>query len=202
MILRHSPTSPYTRKVMVLLHETGLMDQVEISSIDGWQEPDDLIAQNPLSMVPTLILDDGTALFDSPVICEYLDTRHNRSPLLPRESGEDRWTALRRQAQADGILDCAVLVFMETVKRPEDLRWEWWAELKRKAIRRAVDAFEAECHEFDDRPDLGLISVACSLSYLDLRGAVGEWRDDHPKLAAWHDTFAARASMMNTAPPT
>lgn len=200
MILRHSPTSPYTRKVMVLLHETGLIDQVRIASIDGWREPDDLTAENPLSMVPTLVRDDGVALFDSPVICEYLDTRHDGAPLLPRE-GDARWTALRRQAQADGILDCAVLTFMETVKRPEALRWDWWAELKRKAIRRALDAFEAECDSFDDAPDMGLIAIACALSYLDLRGAIGEWRDGHPQLTSWYERFAARPSMVNTTPP-
>lgn len=199
MKLRYSPTSPYTRKAMVLLHETGLIDQVDVVATDGWQEPENLTVQNPLSMVPTLVRDDGMVLFDSPVICEYLDTRHDGAPLLPRK-GDARWTALRRQAQADGILDCAVLIFMETAKRPEALRWEWWAALKRKAIRRAVDAFETECDAFGDTPDMGLIAIACALSYLDLRGVVGAWRDGHPKLTAWHERFAARPSMMNTAP--
>jgi glutathione S-transferase len=200
MLLRHSHTSPFVRKVMVLLHETGLAERVALETVDGWSEPDDLTGENPLSMVPTLVMEDGRTLFDSPVICEYLDTRHTGPRMLPGD-GEARWQVLREQALADGILDCAVLIFMETVKRPEALRWGWWVELKQRAIARSLDHLERHADRLDRSVDLGLISIGVALSYLDLRGAVGEWRSGRPRLAAWHAGFSARPSMIATAPP-
>lgn len=201
MRLRHSHTSPFVRKVAVLLHETGLVDRVEFDTVDGWSEPATLTDDNPLSMVPTLELDDGSSLYDSAVICEYLDSCHEGAKMIP-PPGDARWRVLRQQALGDGMLDCAVLVFMETVKRPEDKRWDWWLQLKRRAIMRSVDHLEADAHSLvEERVDLGTISIAVALSYLDLRGAVGEWRDGHPRLAAWHARFDARPSMQATAPP-
>lgn len=198
MLLRHSPTSPFVRKVMVLLHETGLLERVRIESVDGWSEPEELVRENPLSMVPTLVLEDGRVLYDSPVICEYLDRQHAGAVMIP--SGETRWRVLREQALADGVLDCAVLTFVEYNKRPDDLRWDGWIALKQRAIGRALDALEREVGDFSLRVDLGTISIAVALAYLDLRGAVGEWRDDHPMLAGWYQGFAARPSMRATVP--
>lgn len=200
MLLRHSPTSPYVRKVMVLLHETGLIHEVDIETVDGWSEPDDLIRENPLSMVPTLVLHDGRALFDSPVICEYLDRQHAGRPMIPK-TGERHCQVLLDQALADSMLDCAALVFVETSKRPEALRWEAWADLKRRAIERSLDRLEQDAEALAERVDLGVISIAVMLGYLDLRGAVGDWRGSRPKLAAWYATFSERPSMTATAPP-
>ena len=200
MLLRHSHTSPFVRKVTVLLHETGLTGRVALETVDGWSEPHALTADNPMSMVPTLVRDDGSSLFDSPVICEYLDGLHTGPRLVPAE-GEARWRVLREQALADGILDCAVLIFMETVKRPPELRWDWWVELKRRAIVRSLDWLEHNAAELERPVDLGLISIGVALAYLDLRGAVGDWRPGRPALATWHAAFAARPSMIATAPP-
>ncbi|AFL73913.1 glutathione S-transferase N-terminal domain-containing protein [Thiocystis violascens] len=200
MLLRHSHTSPYVRKVTVLLHETGLFDQIDIETVDGWSEPESLIADNPLSMVPTLVLDDGQSLFDSPVICEYLDRCHVARRMIP-PTGEMHWRVLRDQALADGILDSAVLIFMELHRRPETLRWDWWLELKRRAIQRALDGCERNIAELLDRVDLGAISIAVALGYLDLRGAIGEWRATCPALAEWYEVFRQRPSMVATAPP-
>jgi len=200
MLLRHSHTSPFVRKVTVLLHETGLAGEVMLETIDGWSEPDRLVADNPLSMVPTLVLDDGRSLYDSPVICEYLDRLHPGPAMIPAD-GSLRWRVLGEQALADGILDAAVLVFVETVKRPEAMRWDWWLELKRRAIGRSLDLLETRSAELRGRVDLGSIAIAVALAYLDLRGAVGEWRDGHPALADWFAEFAARPSMTATAPP-
>ncbi len=199
MLLRHSHTSPYVRKVTVLLHETGLIDQVRIEPIDGWSEPDLLTCENPLSMVPTLVLDDGQTMFDSPLICEYLDRCHVGRRMIP-PTGEIHWRVLREQALADGILDCAILIFIENNKRPEAMRWDWWVDLKLRAILRALDELERQAAGIDDRVDLGTIAIAVALGYLDLRGAVGEWRESHPTLAAWYETFRQRPSMLATAP--
>lgn len=200
MLLRHSHTSPYVRKVVVLLHETGQAEQVAFETIDGWAEPGLLTDDNPLSMVPTLVLDDGSSLYDSPVICEYLDHRHAGARMIP-DDGDARWQVLREQALADGILDCAILIFMETFKRPEDKRWDWWIELKQRAILRSLDMLEGQADALAGRVDLGTISIAVALAYLDLRGAVGDWRIGRNNLAAWHAGFAARPSMIASAPP-
>lgn len=200
MLLRHSHTSPFVRKVTVLMHETGLTDKVTLQTVDGWSEPASLTADNPLSMVPTLVLDDGSSLFDSPVVCDYLDRLHDGAPMIPA-GGEARWRVLREQALADGILDCAVLIFLEVVKRPAELQWDWWLALKRRAIGRSLDLLEAQAGGLQGRIDLGTIAIAVALAYLDLRGAVGDWREGRPLLAAWHAGFAARPSMIATAPP-
>ena len=200
MLLRHSHTSPFVRKVAVLLHETRLIERVELETVDGWSEPDQLTADNPLSMVPTLVLDDGSTLYDSPVVCEYLDRQHSGPIMIPAD-GAGRWRVLREQALGDGILDCAVLLFVEFGKRPEDKRWDWWVELKQRAIVRALDQLEGQVGQLAERVDLGTISIAVALGYLDLRGAVGEWRGSRPALAAWYAEFAKRPSMIATAPP-
>ena len=199
MLLRHSQTSPFVRKVMVLVHETGLTDRVTCETVDGWSEPEQLTAENPLSMVPTLVLDDGTVLYDSTVICEYLDRQHQGAIMVP--GSDARWRILREQALADGILDAAVLLFVETVKRPEAQRWAWWIELKQRLIIRSLDYLEEQVADLRERIDLGTISIAVALSYLDLRGAVGDWREGRPGLAAWHAGFAERPSMIATQPP-
>lgn len=200
MRLYHSHTSPYVRKVVVLLHETGLADRVRIATVDGWSEPQDLIADNPLSMVPTLVLDDGRSLYDSPAICDYLDHCHPGPPLIPA-AGEARWQALREQALADGILDCAIAIFLEQNRRPAHLRWDAWATLKERAIGRALDRLEGDAQGLAGRVDLGTIAIACALGYLDLRGAAGPWRADRGRLAAWYADFARRPSMVASAPP-
>lgn len=200
MLLRHSHTSPFVRKVAVVLHETGLIERVDFETVDGWSEPDQLTADNPLSMVPTLILNDGSTLYDSPVICEYIDRQHSGPIMIPTD-GAARWRVLREQALADGILDCAVLIFVELSKRPEDKRWDWWVELKQRAIARALDQLEGQVAQLGERVDLGTISIAVALGYLDLRGAVGEWRDGRPALTAWYAQFVQRPSMVATAPP-
>ena len=200
MLLRHSHTSPFVRKVMVLVHESGLADRVRTETVDGWCEPDQLTAENPLSMVPTLVLADGTTLFDSRVICEYLDAQHGGDRMIPSQ-GEERWRVLRDQALADGILDAAVLLFVERNKRPEAMRWDWWLQLKSNAIERSLDALQRDVDKLAGRIDLGTIALAVALSYLDLRGAVGEWRDGRPRLAEWHAGFSARTSMRATQPP-
>lgn len=198
MILRHSPTSPFVRKVMVLLHEKGMVDRVTIDAVDGWSEPAVLTAENPLSMVPTLLLDDGQVLYDSAVICDYLDSQYGGPAMIP--DGQDRWQVMCDQALADGMLDCAVLIFLELGKRPQAKQWNWWLTLKRHAIERSLDQLEACTDKLTPRVDLGTVSIAVALAYLDLRNVVGDWRAPRPGLSKWHANFAARSSMVATAP--
>ena len=201
MKLRYSPTSPFVRKVLVLAHEIGVVDRLEIVPTDAWSETTDLVAQNPLSKVPTLVLDDGGVLYDSPVICEYLDSLHAGAPRLPRE-GAGRWAVLRLQALADGMMESAVAVFVERVRRPADRRWEANVAREQATLGRALDHLELHVPELRSEPaHLGAIAVACALGYLDLRGAVADWRAGRPTLSGWFEAFATRASMRATAPP-
>jgi len=199
MKLHYNPASPYVRKVRVMALETGLMGDIELALVTLLPtDPDENVnADNPIGKIPALVRDDGEALYDSRVICEYLDDRHDGTPMFP-EKGEARWTAIRRQALADGILDAAVGTRYETFLRPEALRWSDWVDGQLSKIRRALDVLESEA--LGDSVDIGTISVACALGYLDFRYPDEGWRDTRPSLAAWYESFAARPSMTETVP--
>ncbi len=199
MKLYYNPASPYVRKVRVLAIETGLMGGIELAKVMITPtSPDaDLCADNPIGKIPTLVLDDGSALYDSRVICEYLDGLHAGAHLFP-DNDDARWTAVRRQALADGILDSAVNTRYESFLRPEELRWADWVDNQMAKIRRSLDVLEGE--PMGDGVDIGTISVACALGYLDFRYSDEGWRDSRPKLAAWFEKFAQRPSMSETTP--
>jgi glutathione S-transferase len=201
MQLYYSPTSPYVRKVMVLLHETGLLDRVTLTTATVTPITNDpaVAAHNPLTKVPTLTLDDGSDLYDSRVICEYLDTLHHGTPMIP-DGGEARWRVLRVQATADGLLDAALLTRYETFMRPEEKRWPEWIEGQTGKFMRAVDKLEAEAKSFSQAITLAEISTACALGYLDFRFGHLPWRDSHPKLAEFMAAFSQRPSMEATRP--
>ena len=201
MKLYHSPASPFVRKALVAAHELGLADAIEIVPVamTPVKSVPALNDENPLGKIPALVLDDGTALYDSPVICEYLDTRHDGPRLFPAE-GPERWTALRRQALADGLLDAAILCRYETFLRPEERQWTDWIEGQRSKFRRALDALEGEAEDFGDTVDIGTVSAGCAADYLDFRSLDDGWRESRPRLAAWLERFAARPSMQATRP--
>lgn len=201
MKLHYSPVSPYVRKVRVLAIETGIHDRLELVTDDfsPISSNSSLTADNPLGKIPTLVLDEGTTLFDSRVICEYLDTLHGGPRMFP-ESNDVRWRALRRQALADGLLDAAVLVRYETALRPQEFRWSSWIEAQKSKFRRVADALEAEADQLDDIVNIGTIAIGCALGYLDFRYADEGWRSTRPKLAAWFAQFAERLSMKATEP--
>jgi glutathione S-transferase len=199
MKLYYSPASPYVRKVRVLALETGLMENIELAAVSLTPiGPDaNLCGDNPIGKIPTLVRDDGSALYDSRVICEYLDAQHNGKRMFP-DNGDARWNAVRRQALADGILDAAVGTRYETFLRPEAFRWPDWINAQLTKVRRSLDAVESET--LGDIVDIGTISVACALGYLDFRYPDEGWRDSRPKLAAWYQEFAKRPSMRETQP--
>lgn len=203
MKLRHSPTSPYVRKVMVLAHETGLAGRIEAVPTSPSDDEASLARDNPLGKVPALTADDGAVLYDSPVICEYLDSLHGGPRAFPAD-GAARWTALRRQALADGILDAAILRRYEEMQPAAQQHVDWIERQKRKA-NRGLDALEAEAAAGSLTEPAGIlsigdISIACALGYLDLRYAGEDWRNRRPALAAWYGKVAKRPSMTATAP--
>ena len=201
MKLYHSPASPFVRKALVAAHETGLAERIEIVTValTPVESNAELDEENPLGKIPALILEDGTALFDSPVICEYLDTRHDGPRLFPA-GGPERWTALRRQALADGLLDAAILCRYETFLRPAERQWTDWVDGQRAKFRRALDALEGEADSFGDAVDIGTIAAGCAADYLDFRSLDDGWRDTRPRLAGWLEGFVERPSMQATRP--
>lgn len=201
MKLMYSPTSPYVRKVMVLAIERGLDRKIEklpqAASPMGGNKV--LEKANPLGKVPALELDNGMTLFDSPVICEYLDSKHKGDKLFPA-SGARRWKALRLQAIGDGILDAALLARYETAMRPENLRWTDWLDGQKRKLAQALDQLEKEAKDLAGGLTIGQVTVACALGYLDFRFGDMNWRKGRPKLAAWYDKFSRRKSMQATIP--
>lgn len=201
MKLYHSPASPYVRKVMVLAQETGLLSKIEVVPVTTTPMAPDasVAAANPVKKIPALVTDDGMTLFDSPVICEYLDSLHGGKKMFP--DGKARWEALRLQAAADGMLDAALLVVYEGRFREEAMRNKAWTDAQLAKIAGALDAFEAAADSMGDRVDIGTISVGCGLGYVDFRLGHLNWRDGRPKLAAWYEKFGSRPSMQATRPP-
>jgi glutathione S-transferase len=199
MKLHYSATSPFVRKVMVVAHEVGLVDRIQLlpASVAPTVISPEVAADNPLVKVPTLVTDDGQKLFDSRVVVEYLDTLHGGRRLFPAD-GAARWTALRRQAIADGLLDAALLIRYEHTLRPEPQRWKAWAEGQFRKLRQALGALAEERLGTD--LTIGEITAGCALGYLDFRFPDEDWRTAHPALGAWYAGIAERPSFAATAP--
>jgi len=200
MKLHHSGASPFVRKVMVCAHELGLADKIELipTKVVPSEPNRDYARVTPLMKVPSLVLDNGLALFDSVVICEYLDGLAGGGRLFP-SAGDKRWRALRLHAAANGILDAAVLNRYETFLRPEALRWKSWSEGQLLKVDQGLDFLEQNALELASI-DIGSITAGCALGYLDFRYGDRDWRATHPKLAAWWDKTAKRASFEKTVP--
>jgi glutathione S-transferase len=201
MKLYYSPTSPYVRKVMVLLHETGQIDDVTRETMHTTPLSPDaaLLSKNPLTKVPALERNEGPTLYDSRVICAYLDDRAG-GKLYP--SGPRRWDTLTLEATADGILDAALLMVYEGRLRPEDKRMPEWIEGQWGKIERAVAVLNSRWVSHLSGPlDMGQIAVGCALAYLDFRHDARNWRKGNDALANWAKNFDSRASMQATVPP-
>jgi glutathione S-transferase len=194
--LFYSPTSPYVRKVVACAIIRGLDGRIERHASNPHESPADLVAENPLSKVPCLITDDGLSLFGSQLICEYLDSLGEALPLFP-DHGAPRWRALKFQSLGDGILDAAVPCRGEQAKPREAARDAQIARFK-AVISRAVGVLEADPPH--KAVDIGSVTVACALGYLDFRFADDAWRTGHPKLAAWYRAFAQNKAIAETAP--
>ncbi|WP_414447807.1 glutathione S-transferase family protein [Burkholderia sp. 22PA0099] len=193
----YSPMSPFVRKVLVCAAELGIELEPLSRQLSPVSRNAEVAAHNPLGQVPTLVgtpLDE--ALYDSRVICEYLDAPHGK--LFP--TGDARWRALREQALADGMLNAALLRRYEQVIRPDGGRHAPWDDGQHEKVVAALDRFEQWAPEFGARVEIGTISIACALGYLDLRFPEQNWRA-RPALAAWHAQFAQRASMLATRHP-
>jgi glutathione S-transferase len=190
MILRSSPASPFARKVRIGVSLLGLESKIEVQPADPNDAADTLRKQNPLGKIPVLILEDGTAYYDSRVILDYLDHLAGGGRIVPRDSAA-RFAALRLQALCDGICDACLLIIYEARYRPADKRVQTWIDRQAGKVARGLAVLEAAPPKLDPLPDVGQIALACVLGYRDLRFG-GTWRKDYPRLVAWHDKFAAQ----------
>jgi glutathione S-transferase len=201
MKIFYSATSPFVRKCLVCAHELGIFDRLELVPANAHPVNRDrtVVAVNPLGKVPTLVTDEGTALYDSRVICEYLNSMGD-GRLLPAQ-GASRWNVLTEQSLADGMLDAAVLTRYETAVRPDNFRWNDWVTGQLDKVTCGLAAFEPRARGLSERVDLGSIALGCALGYLDFRYPSLSWRERYPDTAVWFDRFGKRDSMMSTRPP-
>ena len=198
--LRSSPSSPFVRKIRIAASVLGLEREIATEPADTMNANDSIRQQNPLGKIPALLLEDGTVLFDSRVILEYLDHRAGGGRIIPKDASA-RFAALRLQALADGMMDASVLLVYEGRWRPAERHEPKWIDLQSGKVARALAALEAAPPALDAPPHVGQIALACALGYRDFRFG-GSWREDHPRLVAWLDNFARRVpAFAATAPP-
>jgi glutathione S-transferase len=220
LTLRNSPSSPFGRKIRIGAGVLGLDREIAIEPADTGNPNDTVRQQNPLGKIPALVLEDGTVLFDSRVILEYLDHRAGAGKIIPKDANA-RFAALRLQALADGMMDASILLIYEGRWRPPERHEPKWIDHQAGKITRALAALEAthgqppaavlsaknadaehRLSALDAPPNVGQIALACALGYRDFRFD-GTWRKDHPRLVAWLDNFAARVpAFAATKPPT
>ena len=200
MRLWTNPASPFARKVRIVALETKLAPRIEEISIavSPVKPHADLRRENPLVKIPALATDDAGTLYDSAVICEYLDSTAGTGLFPP--PGPARWEALRLHALGDGVLEAAVLRRYETAVRPQPLQWSEWLDGQRGKIEGGLDAMEAACGQWGESFTIGQITAACVLGYLDFRFGNEPWRTGHPQLARWFERVSARPSVAATAP--
>lgn len=197
MKLAYSAASPYVRKAMACAIARGIDSRIE-KWVIGTTDPA-LLPVNPLSKVPTLVTDDGVSLYDSPVICEYLDSIGDAPKLFP-PAGPARWNALRQQALADGIMDASQPRRREIALPQDPGRIDYIAQQRGK-VTRAVAELESEADTLGALTTIGEITIACALGYLDFRYANEPWRPGHPKLEAWYTKVVTLPPMAQTMPP-
>jgi len=198
MKLHWSPRSPFVRKVMVTAHELGLTDRIAtIRTVAAMNTPNAaLLEDNPLSKIPTLALEDGTVLYDSLTICEYLD--HLAGGRLFPAAGAARWQALTWQSLGNGFLD-ALILWRNEREKPAERQTQAWMDAFAVKTGKTLERLESDTTALDAAPfNIGHVTLGCALSYLDFRFADLDWRAGHPRLAAWHAATRARPSFQAT----
>jgi glutathione S-transferase len=200
LILRSALASPFVRKVRIAASVLGLDRELKLEAADTANSADTIRQQNPLGKIPALVLEDGTVLFDSRVILDYLDHRAGGGIIVPRD-GTARFAALRLQALADGLMDASILLVYEGRWRPPEKHEAKWVDHQAGKVERALAALEAAPPALTTPPHVGLITLACALGYRDFRFQ-GTWRKDHPRLVAWLDQFAAAVPAFDATKPS
>ena len=210
MQLHHSQNSPSVRKVLILAHELGLINEItlitELPNPLNTKQPSS--ASNPLSKIPTLILGDGSSLYDSRVICEYLDDlaqrRGSTKTFFPTDPTQ-KWKVAKLQSLADGIIDAGIIATYEMIYRPEEYRYQDWIEAQWTKMLRGFEWLEVEAREGRlngvEKMTVGEVTVICALDKFGRRNEEDKWEDRWPALAAWAEQFKERDSFKKTRPP-
>ena len=202
MTLYYNAASPFARKVMLVLHETGQLDRVTLqpTTLSPVAPVEELNNDNPAGKLPALRLADGNVIHDSRVILDYLDHQHVGIALIPRE-GSARWRRLTLASLADALLDAALLIRYEQALRPAEKHWDTWLDNQQEKVERSLAYFEQEAiTELSSAFDVASISVAAALGYLDFRQPDLAWRNRYPRLANWYFEVSKRPSMQATQP--
>jgi glutathione S-transferase len=202
MHLYYSPNSPYARKARIIIHELNLQSRVEEKTVSLPADAQ-FRAVNPLGKIPALVLDDGSVIYDSPVICEYLDDLGG-GHFFPRaglfKAAEGRWRALTLQALGDGLAD-AVVRRNQELRLPEAKRSTEVIERQTKSIEASFAVLDRACGKFPPNPTIGEVAVISAIGYLDLRVPEDGWRNRYPNLARWLEDVSKYPSVIATAPP-
>lgn len=201
MQLIYAPASPFARKVRVFASETGLSNRLELieTSVLPVAVNERVNLLNPLGKIPVLLTDEDEALYDSRVICEYLDSLHDQPRLIPADPAL-RWRTLRLAALADGLMEASVLTRYERAARPAEQQWDEWIDGQLSKVRRALKSLDDSVDQLQGPTDIAQIGVACALGYLDFRFAELNWRNEFPSLVAFQDKFSERESMRLSEP--
>ena len=202
MQLFYSSASPYARKVLVTAREAGVIDDIKIISatVTPTTRNDAIAIANPIGKIPTMVLDDGRTLFDSRVICEYIDGLSASIKLFPAHP-DARLTAQTLHALGDGMLDAALLARYETSFRPAEYRWDDWENGQKDKLFRSLDYLEQQCLEILDGPvTIGHVAIGCALGYIDFREVLADWSEGRDGLKEWYSRFKQRDSMVSTEP--
>jgi glutathione S-transferase len=190
--------SPYARKVRVATLETGLYDEVEWQMITREERAEIIPSINPLGKVPVAVLDSGVVLYDSPVICAYVDSLNDGPKLIP-EAGPARWQVLTLEALGDGLGE-AVIATSQEDQRPGEKRSQGVVDRQKGKVTSALTVLNAEAGRFRDLPSMGEIAVACALGYMEFREIVPGWRDTYANLGSWYTGILKRRSFIQSAP--
>lgn len=190
--------SPYARKVRVAAIETGQRDEFEWQLITREERAEIVPSMNPLGKVPVAVLESGEALYDSPVICAYVDAQHDGPKLIP-EAAPGRWQVLRLEALGDGLGEAVIAVSQED-QRPGEKRSQGVVDRQTGKVTAALAVLDGEAATFRDPPSMGEIAVACALGYMEFRDVIPGWRDTYPTLGGWYVRILERPSFVQTAP--
>lgn len=201
MKLVYASPSPFARKAVILVHEldtNGVVELVPSGAITPVSNNEQVNTINPLGMIPALVTDDGQHLFDSTVICDYINGYFD-GPFFPQESPE-KYRSLKLQSLCDGIMDLLVAIRYETALRPAELQWPVFVEHQFEKVDRGLASLEGIADQLNDNFTIGEVALVCVLGYLDFRFAERGWRSAHPQLAAWFEAASARDSVKRSVP--
>ena len=201
MKLLYAVPSPFARKAVILAHELDTDGEIALTpsgAITPVSNNDSVNTVNPLGMIPALVTNDGQHLFDSTVICEYINDHFN-GPFYPSLTAE-KYRALKLQSLSDGIMDLLVAIRYETALRPAELQWPTYIEHQFEKVERGLAALEADVPQFSEDFTIGEVAVVCALGYLDFRYPTHDWRTPNPQLSAWFTAVQPRDSIQRTIP--